>query len=77
MIRTQIYITEEESTSIARLSQILGHGKSEIIRQAIDEFIHRRDSTRRLKALQAARGMWADHPNLPDARAMRATFDRF
>ena len=77
MVRTQIYITEEENTSIARLSQILGHGKSEIIRQAIDEFIHRRDSTRRLKALQAARGMWADHPDLPDARAMRATFDRF
>ena len=77
MIRTQIYLTEEENTSIARLSQILGHGKSEIIRQAIDEFIHRRDSTRRLKALQAARGMWADHPDLPDARAMRAAFDRF
>jgi len=56
---------------------MLGHGKSEIIRQAIDEFIHRRDSTKRLKALQAARGMWADHPNLPDARAMRAAFDRF
>jgi len=77
MVRTQIYITEEESTSIARLSQALGHGKSEIIRQAIDEFIHRRDSTKRLKALQAARGMWADRPDLPDARAMRASFDRF
>jgi len=77
MVRTQIYITEEESTSIARLSQILGHGKSEIIRQAIDEFIHRRDSTKRLKALQAVRGMWADHPDIPDIRALRTSFDRF
>jgi predicted transcriptional regulator len=77
MVRTQIYITEEENTSIARLSQVLGQGKSEIIRQAIDEFIHRRDSTKRIKALQAARGMWADHPDLADARAMRSSFDRF
>lgn len=77
MIRTQIYLTEEENTSIARLCQMLGNGKSEIIRQAIDEFIHRRDTINRLKELQAARGMWADHPNLPDARTMRSSFDRF
>ena len=77
MVRTQIYITEEENTSIARISQALGHGKSEIIRQAIDEFIHRRDSAKRIKSLQTARGMWADHAGVPDVRAMRDSFDRF
>ncbi|MEX1118740.1 MAG: ribbon-helix-helix domain-containing protein, partial [Terrimicrobiaceae bacterium] len=77
MIRTQVYLTEEESTSLARISKSLGHGKSEVIRQAIDEFIDRRDANRRLRALRSARGMWADHPNLPDARKIRAAFDRF
>jgi hypothetical protein len=77
MVRTQVYLTTEESTSLARLSQVLGHGKSELIRQAIDEFIHRRDSSKRIKALRAARGMWADRPDVPDVRAMRNSFDRF
>jgi Arc/MetJ-type ribon-helix-helix transcriptional regulator len=77
MVRTQIYLTEEENTAIARLSQSHGRGKSEVIRQAIDEFIQRRDTTGRLKALQAARGMWADHAALPELRKMRSSFDRF
>jgi metal-responsive CopG/Arc/MetJ family transcriptional regulator len=77
MVKTQIYLTEEEGASIVRISKSLGHGKSEIIRQALDEFIERRDSKKRLKALQAARGMWADHESLPDLKAMRGSFDRF
>jgi predicted transcriptional regulator len=77
MVRTQIYLTEEESASISRLSKALGHGKSEIIRQAIDEFILRRDFTKRRKLVQAAAGMWADHPGVPGLRELRDSFDRF
>ena len=77
MVRTQVYLTEEESTAIGRLSKVLGHGKSKLIRQAIDEFINRRDATNRLKALRSARGMWADHPNVPDLKTIRASFDRY
>jgi len=77
MIRTQIYLTEEENRAVTRLGKSQGSGKSEIIRQAIDEFIQRRDGAGRLKALRAARGMWADYSNLPDLRKMRKSFDRF
>lgn len=77
MIRTQIYLTEEENSAIASLSKALGHGKSELIRQAIDEFIDRRDTSNRLKKLRAARGMWAEREDLPDVRQMRKEFDRF
>lgn len=77
MIRTQIYLTEEENSAIARLSKSHKRGKSEVIRQAIDEFIQRRDGAGRLKALRVARGMWADHSALPDLRKMRKSFDRF
>jgi Arc/MetJ-type ribon-helix-helix transcriptional regulator len=55
----------------------LGHGKSELIRQAIDEFIDRRDTTNRLKKLRAGRGMWAERQDIPDVRQMRKEFDRF
>ena len=77
MVRTQIYLTEEENSSIARLSQILGSGKSQIIRQAIDEFILKRETSKRLNALREARGMWADRKDIPQLRAQRQSFDRF
>lgn len=77
MVRTQIYITDEENSAISRLSAVSGHGKSEVIRQAIDEFIERRDTTNRLRKLRAARGIWKDRVDIPDVRQMRADFDRF
>jgi hypothetical protein len=77
MVRTQIYLTEEENSSISRLSQILGSGKSQIIRQAIDEFILKRETSKRLNALREARGMWADRTDIPDLREQRQSFDRF
>jgi hypothetical protein len=64
-------LTMRKSASIVRISKILGHGKIEIIRQAIDEFIQRRDSNKGLRALQAACGMWTDHQSLLDTRVMR------
>ena len=77
MIRTQIYLTKSTSEAIARLSDLLQQGKSELIRSAIDEFIERRDTKNRLKKLRAARGMWANHKDLPNVEKMRSEFDRF
>lgn len=77
MVRTQIYLTDEENSAIARLAVALGHGKSELIRQAIDEFVEKRDVTSRLRKLRAARGMWSDSDEVPDIAASRAAFDRF
>ena len=77
MIRTQIYLTEKENSAISRLSRSLGHGKSELIRHALDEFIARRDAPSSLKNLRAARGMWSGRRDIPDVRRIRAEFDRF
>ena len=77
MIRTQIYLTEKENSAIHRLSRSLGHGKSELIRHAVDEFIARRDSTSRLGKLRSACGMWSGRKDLPGLRALRDEFDRF
>lgn len=77
MIRTQIYLSEEESSAIARLAAVFGKGKSEVIRTAIDEFIERRDAASRLQRLRAAKGIWQDREDAPDVRQMRAEFDRY
>jgi predicted transcriptional regulator len=77
MVRTQIYLTEEEHSAISRLSAASGQGKSEVIRQAISEFIERRYTTNLLRKLRAARGIWKDRSDIPDGRQMRSEFDRF
>lgn len=77
MIRNQIYLTEEENSALARMARSLGQGKSELIRQAVDEFIGRRDLGGRLKNLRAARGMWAGKRVTLDIRKIRAEFDRY
>ena len=77
MVRTQIYLTEEEHSAIARISKASGQGKSEIICGAIDEFISRKDAGAQLRKLRAARGIWKDREDIPDVQVMRAEFDRF
>jgi metal-responsive CopG/Arc/MetJ family transcriptional regulator len=77
MIRTQIYLTEQENAAIAYLSKKLGNGKSEIIRQAIDEFIERRDTSSKMKRLRSARGIWTNKADIPDIGQLRKDFDRF
>jgi len=77
MIRTQIYLTEEEHAAIGRLAAQVGQGRSEIIRAAIDAYLERRAGGSQLLRLRAARGVWADRDDLPDLRESRAAFDRY
>lgn len=77
MIRTQIYLTDEENSAVTRLAAATGEGKSEIIRNAIDEFIARHDTTSRLSRIQSAFGIWKNKKDVPDIRKLRAEFDRF
>ena len=41
MIRTQVYLTEQERTELRRLSRQFQLNRSELIRQAIDHFIEK------------------------------------
>ena len=60
MIRTQIYLTEQEHTELRRLSRQFKQSQSELIRQAIDHFIEKSQQQNRTKILQAAAGLWSD-----------------
>ena len=41
MIRTQVYLTEQEHTELRRLSRQFKQSQSELIRQAVDYFIEK------------------------------------
>ena len=71
MIRTQIYLTEQEREVLSALSLATGRAQSEIIREALDQFILQGNPARRKAILARAAGMWKDRQDLPDFAAMR------
>jgi hypothetical protein len=76
MVRTQVYLTENQRNELARIAQALGKKQSEIIREGIDLVIERSRRNCRENALREAAGMWKDRTDLPDFEKMRKEWDR-
>jgi Arc/MetJ-type ribon-helix-helix transcriptional regulator len=76
MVRTQIYLTEEEHRKLRRLSRRRGASLSELIREAIDLMLLRSSAADRLQVLRQARGIWKDRADLPDFKTLREEWDR-
>lgn len=76
MIRTQIYLTEEERTALSVLSTATGKAQSELIREAVDKMVEQLSRARRVLVLDDAAGLWKDRDDLPDFDAMRTQWDR-
>jgi len=76
MIRTQVYLTEEEKSELESIASTHGIKQSELIRRAIDDLIDRWGKERGLAALRGARGVWKDRQDLPDLRDMRQGWSR-
>jgi hypothetical protein len=70
MVRTQIYLTEEEQSRLRLLSRRSGQRQSALIREALDDYLARAAATPRPDRLQACRGMWRDR-DLAEFQAVR------
>ena len=77
MIRTQIYLTVEEMNALKALSNRTGKKQSELIREAVDEFLVRRSQASRHEMLNDIAGIWRDREDLPDFSELRREWDRF
>ncbi|WP_103666069.1 ribbon-helix-helix domain-containing protein [Gracilimonas amylolytica] len=71
MKRTQIYLTEEEKKAIEKLSDERGTTQSNIIREAIDEYVAREKEKPRKKSIMDFAGIWKDKKDLPDIDELR------
>jgi Arc/MetJ-type ribon-helix-helix transcriptional regulator len=76
MVRTQIYLTEEEKQALRAVSRETGKTQSELIRQAVDRFLERRSNADRLTSLRRGRGIWAGRGDIPDLCDLRREWER-
>jgi len=75
MVRTQIYLTEQEQTQLRSLARRTGRKRSELIRAAIDELLAHAASRPRLDRMQRSRGIWKDR-KLSEFQAVRDELSR-
>ncbi len=76
MVRTQVYITEEEHSLLAQMAAETGKSQSQLVRDAIDGMFARPSIAKRQSILSKAKGMWQDRTDLPDFRQLRKEWDR-
>jgi hypothetical protein len=77
MTRAEVLLTDEEAAAIKRIAAQSARKEEDVIHFAIELLIGQRSTKPKLDSLRAARGIWQDRTDLPDARQMRAKFDRF
>jgi Arc/MetJ-type ribon-helix-helix transcriptional regulator len=72
MVRTQVYLTEEQEYGLKRLVASSGRKQSELIREAVENYLAAHRPKDWKEALEAIRGMWADRDDLDELHAEAA-----
>ena len=76
MIRTQVYLTERERSTLQQLARSTGKTQSELIRLAVDRLADQLLESDRVGLLQQAKGLWKERDDLPDWQALRREWSR-
>lgn len=67
MVRTQVYLTGQQSERLQALSQLTGRTQSDLIREGVDSIVQQLEAKRDWKtAVMGIVGIWADHDRVED-----------
>ena len=76
MIRTQIYLTEEEKRGLESATISLGKSQSDLIRQALDDLLAKTVGVDKIAIIDEIAGIWSDRKDIPDIRDLRTNWRR-
>lgn len=76
MVRTQIYLTEDERDALGTISDETGRTQSDLIREAVDRFVDEFKGDHRRAWLQKGFGLWRERDDVPDVAALRREWNR-
>lgn len=68
MVRTQIYLSEEQKRTLERLSAERGVSMAKLIRDAVDRLLKEEESTNFEVALDKSFGIWRNRKDLQDSQ---------
>jgi hypothetical protein len=76
MVRTQVYLTEEEKSSLETAALSQGVSQSDLIRQAIDQLLAKTGRIDKSSILDEIAGIWSTRTDIPDIRDIRTGWRR-
>ena len=76
MNRTQIYLNPAQQKALNTLAARTGRTQTELIRDAIDQFVGERKASGRASVIKRSAGLWKGREDLPDFAAVRREADR-
>ncbi len=77
MIKTEVQLTEQEFAELEKVAAFLGIDKEKVLHDAITAYVVFDRVERRRKRMDAAFGMWKNHPDIPDYRKDRDQGSRY
>jgi metal-responsive CopG/Arc/MetJ family transcriptional regulator len=76
MFRTQVYLSDSAHEKLSKVAQMSGKSQSELLRQAVDEFLDKKNEKHRIESIRKAAGIWKHRTDLPDFEEIRRSADR-
>ena len=76
MTTAQVTLTDEESQTLLKLSQVKGVSPEVLLHEAVESYLGRHQSDHRLLALRRARGLWSQRDDLPTLTELRREWNR-
>lgn len=76
MVRTQIYLAEDQHKKIIEIAVQKGEKQSKVIRDAISLYLKKNKPLEKKSLLSTAKGMWKGRKDLPGFEELRKEWDR-